>query len=200
MGIIDKLKGTPKWKNADPVVRLEGLREVDDPAVFAEVLDTDADAKVRRAAVGKVEDPASLTRAAIEKQFPLLWVSGEISNLVQAASGHVYFSLKDAQAQVRCAMFRSRAQLASWKLENGQQVEVQALVTLYEARGEFQLTVETLVKGGLGTLYERFLELKAARPAGSCSDPSGWWPRESCRLPRRGHGGGPGPRRHRCRA
>ena len=49
MGIIDKLKGTPKWKNADPVVRLEGLREVDDPAVFAEVLDTDADAKVRRA-------------------------------------------------------------------------------------------------------------------------------------------------------
>ena len=64
MGIIDKLKGTPKWKNADPAIRLEGLRETDDPTVFAEVLETDADAKVRRAAVGKVEDPATLTRAA----------------------------------------------------------------------------------------------------------------------------------------
>ena len=64
MGIIDKLKGTPKWKNSDPAIRLEGLRETDDPSVFAEVLETDADAKVRRAAVGKVEDPATLTRAA----------------------------------------------------------------------------------------------------------------------------------------
>lgn len=64
MGIIDKLKGTPKWKNSDPAVRLEGLRETDDPTVFAEVLDTDADAKVRRAAVGKVEDVTSLSRAA----------------------------------------------------------------------------------------------------------------------------------------
>ncbi len=64
MGIIDKLKGTPKWKNSDPAIRLEGLRETDDPSVFAEVLETDADAKVRRAAVGKVEDPAALTRAA----------------------------------------------------------------------------------------------------------------------------------------
>ena len=64
MGIIDKLKGTPKWKNSDPAIRLEGLRETDDPTVFAEVLETDADAKVRRASVGKVEDPAALTRAA----------------------------------------------------------------------------------------------------------------------------------------
>jgi hypothetical protein len=64
MGIIDKLKGTPKWKHTDPAVRLEGLRETDDPGVFAEVLETDTDAKVRRAAVGKVEDPSALTRAA----------------------------------------------------------------------------------------------------------------------------------------
>lgn len=64
MGIIDKLKGTPKWKNSDPAVRLEGLRETDDPTVFAEVLDTDADAKVRRFAVAKVDDVASLVRAA----------------------------------------------------------------------------------------------------------------------------------------
>ena len=64
MGIIDKLKGTPKWKNADSAVRIEGLRETDDPTVFAEVLETDADAKVRRVAVSKVEDPAALARAA----------------------------------------------------------------------------------------------------------------------------------------
>lgn len=64
MGIIDKLKGTPKWKNADPAIRLEGLREADDPSVFAEVLETDADAKIRRVAAGKVEDAAVLIRAA----------------------------------------------------------------------------------------------------------------------------------------
>lgn len=99
-------------------------------------------------------------RHTLEQGLPLCWVSGEISNLVQAASGHVYFSLKDAQAQVRCAMFRSRAQLVPWRLENGQQVEVHALVTLYEARGEFQLNVEALRRAGLGQLYERFLRLR----------------------------------------
>lgn len=102
-------------------------------------------------------------RQGLERQFPLCWVSGEISNLVRAASGHVYFSLKDSQAQVRCAMFRSRAQLVPWKLENGQQVEAQALVTLYEARGEFQLNVEALRRAAgslLGQLYEQFVRLR----------------------------------------
>jgi exodeoxyribonuclease VII large subunit len=79
---------------------------------------------------------------------------------VRAASGHVYFSLKDEQAQVRCAMFRSRAQLLPWKLENGLQVEVQALVTLYEARGEFQLNVEGMRRAGIGRLYELFVKLR----------------------------------------
>lgn len=99
-------------------------------------------------------------RRLLEQRFPLLWVSGEISNLVRAASGHIYFSLKDEQAQVRCAMFRSRAQLLPWKLENGQQVEVQALVTLYEARGEFQLNVESMRRAGIGRLYELFVKLR----------------------------------------
>jgi exodeoxyribonuclease VII large subunit len=99
-------------------------------------------------------------RRLLEQQFPLLWVSGEISNLVRAASGHVYFSLKDAQAQVRCVMFRTRAQLLPWKLDNGQQVEVQALVTLYEARGEFQLNVENMRRAGIGRLYELFVRLR----------------------------------------
>jgi exodeoxyribonuclease VII large subunit len=101
-----------------------------------------------------------LARSALEREFPLLWVSGEISNLTRAPSGHFYFTLKDADAQVRCAMFRSRAQVIPWKLENGQQVEACALVTLYEARGDFQLNVEALRRAGLGKLYEAFLRLK----------------------------------------
>lgn len=101
-----------------------------------------------------------LARAALEREFPLLWVAGEVSNLTRAPSGHYYFTLKDAQAQVRCAMFRARAQTLAWRLENGQQVEARALVTLYEPRGDFQLNVESLRRAGLGRLYEAFLRLK----------------------------------------
>lgn len=101
-----------------------------------------------------------LVRERLESGFPLCWVSGEISNLTFAASGHVYFSLKDAQAQVRCVMFRNRAQLLGWRLENGQHIEARVLVTLYEARGDLQLTVETARRAGAGNLYEQFLRLK----------------------------------------
>ncbi len=101
-----------------------------------------------------------LARERLETAFPLCWIAGEVSNLTYAASGHVYFSLKDYAAQVRCAMFRHRAQLLGWRLANGQHLEVRALVTLYEARGEFQLNVETARHAGAGTLYEQFLRLK----------------------------------------
>ena len=101
-----------------------------------------------------------LARERLESLFPLCWVSGEISNLTYAASGHVYFSLKDAYAQVRCVMFRNRAQLLGWRLENGQHIEARVLVTLYEARGDFQLNVETARRAGIGNLYEQFLRLK----------------------------------------
>ena len=100
-------------------------------------------------------------RQLLEGNFPLLWVSGEVSNLTRAASGHVYFSLKDESAQVRCVMFRSRAQVLPWRLENGQQVEVQVLVSLYEARGDFQLNVEAMRRAGLGQLFEAFSRLKS---------------------------------------
>ncbi len=99
-------------------------------------------------------------RELLQQNFPLSWVSGEISNLSRASSGHVYFSLKDQAAQVRCAMFRNRAQLIPWLLENGQQVEVQALVTLYEARGEFQLNIEGVRRAGIGALYEAYSRLR----------------------------------------
>ncbi len=100
-------------------------------------------------------------RELLEQGFPLTWVAGEISNFIRAASGHCYFSLKDAQAQVRCVMFRQKSLHIDWKPENGMQVEVRALVSLYEARGEFQLNVETMRRSGLGALYEAFEKLKA---------------------------------------
>jgi exodeoxyribonuclease VII large subunit len=87
-------------------------------------------------------------------------VAGEVSNLVQARSGHLYFSLKDSAAQVRCVMFRSRGLLLDWQPRDGMQVEVRALVTLYEPRGDFQLNVEFMRPAGLGALYEAFLRLR----------------------------------------
>lgn len=102
-----------------------------------------------------------LVRECLEATFPLTWVGGEISNLTYAASGHVYFSLKDASAQVRCVMWRSRAQLLGWRLENGQKVEARALISFYEPRGEFQLNIEAIRRAGQGDLFERFLRLKA---------------------------------------
>src|SRR5512136_1109337 len=74
----------------------------------------------------------------LERNFPLVRVRGEIANLTRAASGHWYFVLKDDQAQVRCVMFRGRNQLLNWTPRDGDEVEVSAVVSLYEARGEFQ--------------------------------------------------------------
>lgn len=95
-----------------------------------------------------------------ERNFPLMWVSGEISNLTRAVSGHWYFTLKDDAAQVRAVMFRGRAQYADFTPKEGDKVEVRALVTLYAARGDYQLNVESIRKAGVGNLYEAFLQLK----------------------------------------
>ena len=110
--------------------------------------------------VMSVSDLNAAVRSQLESRFPILWVEGEIAQLTLASSGHMYFSLKDAGAQVRCALFRTRAARLGWQPRQGDKVRARVQVTLYEARGEFQLTVETLVKGGLGALYERFLQLK----------------------------------------
>ncbi|MDP2783649.1 MAG: exodeoxyribonuclease VII large subunit, partial [Sulfurimicrobium sp.] len=100
-------------------------------------------------------------KAVLEQTFPLLWVGGEISNFTRATSGHWYFTLKDGQAQVRCAMFRHKSQYMEFRPENGMHVEVRALVTLYEARGEYQLSVESMRRAGLGALFAAFEKLKA---------------------------------------
>jgi exodeoxyribonuclease VII large subunit len=99
-------------------------------------------------------------RDVLERRFPLAWVRGELSNVSRAASGHVYFTLKDANAQVDCVMFRSRAAALGWEMSEGAKVEARALVSLYEPRGRFQLTVEAMRLAGMGPLYERFLRLK----------------------------------------
>ncbi|WP_323121054.1 exodeoxyribonuclease VII large subunit [Burkholderia alba] len=97
----------------------------------------------------------------LERSFPLLWVAGEVSNFTRAASGHWYFSIKDGQAQMRCVMFRGRAQHAEFTPREGDRIEVRALVTMYEPRGEVQLNVEAVRRTGQGRLYEAFLRLKA---------------------------------------
>jgi len=99
-------------------------------------------------------------RDLLEHRFPLVWVGGEISNFTQARSGHLYFSLKDDQAQVRCVMFRSRGLALDWQPREGMRVEVRATVTLYEPRGDFQLNVEFMRPAGLGALFEAFLRLR----------------------------------------
>lgn len=117
---------------------------------------------------------AQLNRAVaglLERSLPLVWVGGEVSNLSRAASGHLYFSLKDAGAQVRAVMFRGRAQGLAFQLREGDRVEVRALVTLYEPRGDFQLNVEAMRRAGAGDLHQRFLELKAKLQAEGLFDP-----------------------------
>jgi exodeoxyribonuclease VII large subunit len=99
-------------------------------------------------------------RDLLERSHGLGWVSGEISNFKRYDSGHCYFTLKDAGAQVRCVMFRGKSQYLDWQPKEGMQVEVRALVTLYEPRGDFQLNVETMRRAGLGPLFERFLRTK----------------------------------------
>ncbi len=96
----------------------------------------------------------------LETSFPLIWVEGEISNLAQPGSGHMYFSLKDERAQVRCAMFKNRNIRIRFHPQNGQKVMIQARVSLFEGRGEFQLIVEQMQEYGIGDLHKKFERLK----------------------------------------
>ena len=116
------------------------------------------------AAAREIVTVGQLNRAVaglLERSFPMVWVRGEISNLTRAASGHWYFSLKDAQASVRSVMFRGRNQYVAFSPANGDRVEVRAQVGLYEARGDFQLSVEVMRPAGAGDLFQQFLKLKA---------------------------------------
>ena len=97
----------------------------------------------------------------LEQNFSWIWVEGEISNLAQPASGHIYFSLKDSGAQVRCAMFKSRNNSLNFQPENGQQVQIRGKVSLYQPRGDYQLIVDRMEEAGDGALQRKFEALKA---------------------------------------
>jgi exodeoxyribonuclease VII large subunit len=107
----------------------------------------------------------------LETHLPLIWVSGEVSNLAKPSSGHWYFSLKDSQAQVRCAMFRNTNQRVRWPLDSGQQVLIRARVSLYEGRGEYQLIAEHMEPAGAGALQQQYEALKDKLAAEGLFDP-----------------------------
>ncbi len=105
----------------------------------------------------------------LERGFGSLWLEAEISNFARPSSGHWYFSLKDAAAQVRCAMFRQRNMLCAFTARDGQKVLVRARIGLYEPRGEYQLIVDHMEDAGLGALKRQFEELSARLAAKACS-------------------------------
>lgn len=100
-------------------------------------------------------------RSLLESHFDFVWVEGEISNFAAPSSGHWYFSLKDGNAQVRCAMFRGRNQRLRFRPENGDHIRLRCRVSLYEGRGEFQLIAEHMELAGAGALQAAFEKLKA---------------------------------------
>jgi exodeoxyribonuclease VII large subunit len=111
----------------------------------------------------RILTPSALNRLAhdlLEDALPSVWIEGELSNVSRPGSGHLYFSLKDANAQVRCAMFKPRSTWLPFKPADGMHVLARARVSLYEARGEFQLIVEHLEQAGEGALRREFERLK----------------------------------------
>ena len=151
------------------------MNRSDDPAdvpARAAPSEPPAQGTAATAAVIPVSLLVSSARLILERHLGLVWVSGEISNFTRAASGHCYFNLKDAGAQVRCVFFRHKAQFAGFALKDGLAVEVRATASIFEARGEFQLNVETVRLAGIGALYEKFERLKARLKA------AGWFAEE----------------------
>ncbi|MDX1390893.1 MAG: exodeoxyribonuclease VII large subunit [Rheinheimera sp.] len=114
----------------------------------------------------------SEVRLTLELQFQTLWLQGEISNFVAAASGHWYFSLKDSAAQVKCAMFKMANRNSSFRPQNGQQVLIRARISVYEPRGEYQLLAEFIESAGAGLLKQQFEQLKAKLQAEGLFDPA----------------------------
>lgn len=124
-----------------------------------------------------------LVRDLLEDALPSIWVEGELSNLARPASGHVYFTLKDAGAQIRCAMFKSKSRNVRFAASNGMQVLVRGRIGLYEPRGDYQLIVEHMEEAGEGALRRQYEELKARLAAEGLFDTG--HKRKLPRFPRR---------------
>ncbi len=113
-----------------------------------------------------------LARDLLESSFSQVWVEGEISNFSRPASGHLYFTLKDDRAQVRCALFKQKAMYLRFQPRDGMQVLVRGRLTLYEARGDYQLVLEHMEEAGEGALQRAYVELKAKLAAEGIFDDS----------------------------
>jgi len=137
-------------------------------------------------AVGRTEHvytPSELNlevKLHLEAGFPRVLLEGEISNLSRPASGHLYFSLKDDRAQVRCAMFRSAAMRTALRPADGMLVQARGRISLYEPRGEYQFIVDGLREAGEGLLQRRFEELKQKLEAEGLFDPTRKRPLPPC--------------------
>ncbi|MDO4693116.1 MAG: exodeoxyribonuclease VII large subunit [Eikenella sp.] len=119
-----------------------------------------------------VSELNALAKNLLEQHLFGLWIAGEVSNLTKAASGHYYFSLKDRQAQVRCTLFKYAAQRLAAPLKEGDHIELSGRITLYEARGEFQINVSDVRHKGLGRLFEAYERLKQRLQAEGLFDPA----------------------------
>ncbi|MNV17716.1 Exodeoxyribonuclease 7 large subunit [compost metagenome] len=114
----------------------------------------------------------TLARDLLESTFPLVWVEGELGNVSRPASGHLYFTLKDARAQVRAAMFKPKSQWLKFVPREGLRVLVRGRLTLYEARGDYQLILDHMEEAGEGALRRAYDELKARLEAEGLFDPA----------------------------
>lgn len=110
-------------------------------------------------------------RLLLEQEMGQVWISGEISNFSQPSSGHWYFTLKDDNAQVRCAMFRNSNRRVTFRPQHGQQVLVRANITLYEPRGDYQIIAESMQPAGEGLLQQKYEQLKEKLSAEGLFDP-----------------------------
>jgi len=119
-----------------------------------------------------VSELNAATREMLENNFPAIWLEGEISNLTQAGSGHIYLTLKDDSAQIRAAMFKGRNRSLRFRPENGLQVLVKGRISLYAARGDYQLIINQMEEAGLGALQRAFEQLKARLAAEGLFDDS----------------------------
>jgi exodeoxyribonuclease VII large subunit len=122
--------------------------------------------------VWSVRDLVAAVRTHVEREYGDIWVEGEISNFRAHDSGHLYFTLKDQNSQIRTVMFRSQARLLRFRPENGMQVVLRGRVTIYEDRGELQISAEYLEPKGAGALLIAFEQLKAKLEAEGLFDPA----------------------------
>ncbi|NLG27989.1 MAG: exodeoxyribonuclease VII large subunit, partial [Chloroflexi bacterium] len=123
--------------------------------------------------IRSVIEVTRLIKALVESDETLadLWVEGEVSNWTRAASGHCYFTLKDAESEIRCVMWRNAASRLTWMPAQGDLVEVHGAVNVYERSGQYQLYADALQRAGLGARWRDFLELKARLEAEGLFNP-----------------------------